>query len=204
MRGAPRAPCASLPTPRRAQTRGRGRRAPRKCASGGGRLFRRHRAGCRRAGETPAHPGSAPAARGVSSGSIARVADVRARRPRTQEVRRRRGAASSGGIARGPTCGRGRPRSREARRRRRLFRQHRVGFDVRAGCPRSQAPPSAGGLSSGGIARVADVRARRPRTQEARRALLAGIRAGGDARALRRSGAVGQFKERHILRLRWP
>ncbi len=103
-------------------------------------------------------------------GGIVRGGDVRARRPRTQEARRS-GRGHCGAPRGSATCGRGRPRTQEARRsgRRRRCRALRgsAGLDrsdhwragrndcalpgnaaasgnVRAGCPRSRAPPSAG------------------------------------------------------------
>ncbi len=104
--------------------------------SAGLRLSRRRRAGRRRAGETPAHPGSTPRANPAD-------ADAKpAGGPSSRLPRRRRRLPGCAGVspARCNRC-----RRRRAGRKRRHFPANNASCgNVRAGCPRSRAPPSAG------------------------------------------------------------
>ncbi len=143
-RGATTAPFPAMP--RLAGTcgqdaRGPGPRLRRGCASPGGR-----RAGRQRAGETPAHPRSA---RGRHCGALRGSAGLgavetpavpgSARRPQT---RRRRGPPGCAGVS--PARLDSSDRWREGRNDCALPGNAAPCGNVRAGCPRSRAPPSAG------------------------------------------------------------
>ena len=139
----------------------------------------------------------------ASPGGIVRVADVRAGRPRTQEARRS-GRGRRCGALRGSAGFDSSDHWREGRNDCALPGNAAARGNVRAGCPRSRAPPSAGLRLFRRAARGSPTCGRgRPRTQEVRTSGVAGHC--GDPRGsgvgettapfsatLRRAGTCGQ------------